>query len=195
VSKVPTTVDERITAALERLGQALRVQLWDAAKGHGLTPTQVQVLLRLATDPPERRRVGGLAAALDVTHPTVSDAVAALRRKGLVEREGEHRRSALALSLRGRLLASELVDWPRRTGEQLAEMPTAEKEVTLGVLLELIAGLQREGVITIARMCSTCQHFRRDAHPDRTRPHHCALLDLPLATSELRVDCPEHKAA
>ena len=39
-----------------------------------------------------RRRIGVVAAALDVTHPTVSDAVAVLRRKSLIERDAATRK-------------------------------------------------------------------------------------------------------
>ncbi len=185
-------LDQRIADALERVGQALRVQLWDAAKERGLTPTQLQVLLRLGIDPPQLRRIGALAEQLDVTHPTVSDAVGALRRKGLVDRETESRRSPLILTDEGRRVTGTMIDWQDRTLDQLGELPRADKEVTLRTLLSLIAGLQREGVISVARMCSTCRFFERDAHPGAT-PHHCALLDLPLAEADLRVDCPEHQ--
>jgi IS1 family transposase len=61
------------------------------------------------------------------------------------------------------------------------------------LLLELIAGLQRHGAISVARMCVTCRFFRRDAHPNPARPHHCALVDAPLSSGELRVDCAEHE--
>lgn len=186
-------LDERIAAALERVGQALRVQMWDAAKGSGLTPTQLQVLLRLAVDRPQQRRVGALAERLDVTHPTVSDALAALRRKGLVVRETPGRRASLALTPRGRALAAEVADWHARTREQLASLGGGDKRATLRVLLELITGLQRTGAITIARMCATCRHFERERHAGEARPHHCALLDMPLADAELRLDCPEHE--
>ncbi|MBN8870996.1 MAG: winged helix-turn-helix transcriptional regulator [Solirubrobacterales bacterium] len=187
-------LDRRIADALERVGQALRVQLWDAAKEQSLTPTQLQVLLRLATDPPRLRRVGALAEQLDVTHPTISDAVGALRRKGLVDRETESRRSPLILTIEGREVAGALAGWQDRTIDQLSELPSEDKEVTLRTLLSLIAGLQREGAITVARMCSTCRFFERDAHPGET-PHHCGLLDIPLADADLRVDCPEHQPA
>ena len=43
----PPDVDSKLVAALERIGQALRVQTWDKAKRHGLSPTQLQLLLRL----------------------------------------------------------------------------------------------------------------------------------------------------
>ena len=186
-------VDSKLVAALERVGQALRVQMWDKAKQHGLSPTQLQLMLRLATDPPERRRIGVLAAELDVTHPTVSDAVAVLRRKGLVDRDAASRRAALNLSGRGRALANDLADWDQRTREQFADVPAADKQATLQLLLDLIAGLQRSGAITVARMCVTCRFFRRDAHPEAAQPHHCALVDVPLGSGDLRVDCAEHE--
>ncbi len=189
----PPDLDARLVAALERVGQALRVQMWDKAKRHGLSPTQMQVLLRLAADPPARRRIGVLAGELDVTHPTVSDAVAALRHKGLVDRAGPSRNAVLELSDSGRALADELADWNRRTRQQLAGVSAGDKQTVLQALLDLIAGLQRSGAITIARMCVTCHFFRRDAHPGTDRPHHCALMDVPIGVGELRVDCAEHE--
>jgi DNA-binding MarR family transcriptional regulator len=164
------------------------------AKRHALSPTQLQVLLRLAADPPARRRIGVLAATLDVRHPTVSDAVATLASKGLLERDRVSRRGALALTDRGRALADDLADWHERTRAELAGLPEADKQTTLRLLLDLIAGLQRSGAITIARMCVTCRFFRRDAHPGSGHAHHCALVDIPMADDELRVDCAEHEA-
>jgi DNA-binding MarR family transcriptional regulator len=186
-------VDAKLVAALERVGQALRVQIWDEAKQHGLSPTQLQLLLRLASDPPARRRIGVLAGELDVTHPTVSDAVAVLRRKGLVDRDPANRRAALSLSARGRALAAGLADWDERTRRQLADLPVHDKHASLRLLLDLVAGLQRSGAITVARMCVTCRFFRRDVHSDPARPHHCALVDAPMAGDELRIDCAEHE--
>ncbi|MGI8505262.1 MAG: hypothetical protein ACR2MK_00390 [Solirubrobacteraceae bacterium] len=69
----------------------------------------------------------------------------------------------------------------------------ADKQATLRFLLDLIAGLQHAGAITVTRMCVTCRFFRRDKHPDAQRRHHCALVDMPMADGELRVDCAEHE--
>lgn len=191
-------LDAKLAAALERLGQALRLDLRDQARRHGLSPTQAQIVLRLAWDPPPRRRVGMLAAALDVTQPTISDAVAVLERKQLVERgcdSADARLSMLRLSDRGAELAAGLEDADRRVRGELAGAGEEEKERALRLLLELIAGLHRAGAIGVSRMCLTCRFFRPARRPGAAAPHHCALLDLPLAGTDLRVDCPEHQAA
>ena len=128
-----------------------------------------------------------------MTHPTVSDAVAALRRKGLVDRAPAGRKTALDLTTGGQTVAAALADWDQRTREQLAEVPVAEKHAALRLLLDLIAGLQRCGAITVARMCVTCRFFRPNAHLHSDRPHDCALVDAPMGTGELRVECGEHE--
>lgn len=188
-------LDDKLVAALERVGRALRVQLWDAATDQGLSPTQLQVLLRLSADAPERRRVGALADDLDVTHPTISDAVAVLLRKGLVAREGDARRAPLVLTADGHSRVNAVAGWAERTRAALAELPPTDKERTLRLTMDLIAQLQRTGAITVARMCVTCRFFRPDAHPGARQPHHCALINTPMADAELRVDCAEHQAA
>ncbi len=191
-------LDSKLVAALERIGQALRLQLRDEAKRHGLSPTQLQLLIRLSHAPAQSHRVVPLAQELDVTQPTISDAMGALRSKGLVARRrsaADARAWTLELTERGQALAAGVSEWHDRTRTQLATLPAADKEQTLRVLLETISRLQQTGVITVARLCLTCRFYRPDAHPAETRRDHCALLDLPLGPSDLRVDCPEHQLA
>lgn len=195
VDEVPgAELDAKLVGALERVGHALRVLLWEQAKAHKLSPMQVQLVLRLAHDPPERRRVGALSAELDVKTPTVSDAVAALRRKGLLTAaavEGDRRGQRLELSDEGRRVAHELAAWERPVAEHLEAVPTVAKADALALLVDVMAHLRREGVIRVARTCPTCRYFRRDAPSGA--PHRCALLDSPMTLAELRVDCAEHE--
>lgn len=156
------------------------------------------MLLRIAADPPKRRRVGVLAADLDVTAPTVSDAVAALRRKRLVHggpAPGDRRGRQLEVTDAGRRLASELRACHDAIAARLPELATEDKASALALLLDVIGALQRQGVITVARMCTTCRFFARDAHPNQPLRHHCRLLDAPLGEVDLRVDCAEHEPA
>ncbi|HXV92467.1 MAG TPA: MarR family winged helix-turn-helix transcriptional regulator [Pseudonocardia sp.] len=191
----PADLDRRLADAVERLGHGLRALAQRTARAEGLTPLQQQAVLALAVQPEHRREVGALAAEFDVTPPTMSDAVAALSRKGLVRRTvgRDARRRALTLTAEGQELADRIAGWDRPLTDALALTRAADKGAALDVLLGVIGELTRTGTISVARTCTTCRFFARDAHDDPAAPHHCRLLDLPLPRSELRTDCPEHR--
>jgi DNA-binding MarR family transcriptional regulator len=187
-------LDTKLVAALERVGQALRVELRARAARHGLTPTQAQIVLRLGSEHPARRRVGALAAALDVRQPTISDAVSALKRKGLVERRStaaDARAATLRLTPRGFAVADGLGDWDERARAELRRLPEQARRKSLSLLLDLIAGFQQAGVVGVARTCPICRFFRFEERPGTAKPHYCALLEVPLGEGDLRLDCPE----
>jgi DNA-binding MarR family transcriptional regulator len=190
----PGSLDARLAAALERLAVADRALRQAQVTPVGLSPIQLQILTALRDLPPLRRRVTALARELGVTQPTVSDAVASLVAKGLVRREpvtGDRRGGALLLTPAGRKVLADTTALEQVLAGTLAGLDDEAKATTLAVLLACIAALVADGVITVARCCTTCRHFRR--RPGG--PMHCALLDRPLPPSELRVDCPEHEAA
>jgi DNA-binding MarR family transcriptional regulator len=185
-------VDAKLVGALDRAGHALDAELRRGARAQGLTATQARVLVRLSAEPVERRRVGPLAAEFDVRQPTVSDAVSALERKGLVRRRtarDDGRAVDLELTGRGRGLAAALRNWDERVRASLGELTAERKEAALSLLLELLADLNRQGVIAEARMCTTCRFFRRRGDSRA----YCRLLEIELAPADLRVDCPEHE--
>lgn len=163
----------------------------DAAYEHGLSPAQLSALETLGTAPPERRRISALAAELDLSAPTVSDTVAALVRKGLVSRApvaGPGHR--LDLTDAGRQLAQAVSSWDGPLLSALEALPREDAEAALVATLELVGDLQQRGVITVARMCTTCRFFERAPGVPT-----CGLLHVPLPPPALRVDCPEHEPA
>jgi DNA-binding MarR family transcriptional regulator len=192
-------IDSKIVAALERLSQAFRILLWEQAKEHDLSPIQIQFLVYLLYRQQERVflcRVSQLAREFDLTQATVSDAVKSLEEKNLVYREsypGDKRIFILRLTPQGKQLALKLSTWANIIKEKVVQFCPKEQETVLKFLMQLIASLQRAGIITISRMCMTCRFFQPDAHPGTDSPHHCKLIDKPLANSELRIDCPEHE--
>lgn len=191
-------VDEAIVAAIERLARALRSSLQDAVTRRGLSPVQGQILMFLDTHEAGLAHVAHLAREFGLTPATVSDSVSSLEAKRLLRRErspGDARMSTLRLTEAGRALSRELSAWTEPLRQAIANADPAAQEGALLFLMSLIERLQRQGVITVARMCLTCRFFRRGAHPGRSAPHHCALLDQPLPVSALRVDCPEYEAA
>jgi DNA-binding MarR family transcriptional regulator len=146
----------------------------------------------------ELRRVSQLAREFDLTQATVSDAVASLETKGLVQREQwpeDRRVVTLRLTKDGEKLAATLSEWADPVREHLERFSPEEREAVMSFLIGLIGSLQRSGLITVARMCVTCNFFRQDIHPGEPSPHHCGLLDVPLGRADLRVDCPEHEPA
>ncbi len=185
-------LDRKVLAAVERLGRALRAARQQTSTHHGVSLLGLGIVETLADQRP--RPVGGLAAELDVSQPTVSDAIDALERRDLVRRQRDpedKRRIIVTLTKAGTALASD-------TAAQLASLVAteagtdADRATALRVLLGEIARLQAAGVITINRSCLTCRHFRNGTQRSAAR---CLLLDSPLPDSDLRVDCPDHEDA
>jgi DNA-binding MarR family transcriptional regulator len=185
-------LDAKLVGALDRAGHALDAELRRGARARGLTATQARVLLRLSAEPIERRRIGALAAEFDVRQPTVSDAVSALERKGLVRRRAardDARAVDLELTERGRGVAAAMGGWDERVRASLSELAGERKDAALALLLDFLADLNRQGVIAEARMCTTCFFFHRRAGSRA----YCNLLATELEPADLRVDCPEHQ--
>lgn len=181
----------KLVAATERIAQAARGLRASAAYDAGLSPVQLNLLEILRNAPEERRRVSALAAELDLTAATVSDAVSALRRKGLITSTGLGGRvRRLDLTDAGREMLDRTRGWSAPLAASFGSLQVAQQEALLAALLDVIAHLQRAGIVTVARMCTTCRFF------ERTQPvPRCGLLDAPLPPAALRVDCPEHEAA
>jgi DNA-binding MarR family transcriptional regulator len=190
-------VARRIAVALSKLGLAMRSQAWQGAGPRGLTPTQAQILVALAARP-GGLRLGAIASELGVTPPTVTDSVAALVAKGLVEKRrapDDARATVATLTTGGRREASQLSGWPDFLVTAVESLTAPEQEALLASLIALIRALQAQGHIAEARMCISCRHFAPHRHAEPARPHHCTLVDAPLSAAHLRLDCPEHLAA
>jgi DNA-binding MarR family transcriptional regulator len=191
-------VDAKIVAALEMLSQVFRARLREEAWERDLSPTQAQFLIYMLYHDVQLRRVSELAREFDLTKATVSDAVASLETKGLVQREQwpeDRRVVTLQLTPDGEKLAAILSEWADPVREHLERFSPEEREAVLHFLIGLIGSLQRSGLITVARVCVPCTFFRQDIHPGEPAPHPCGLLDVPLSRADLRVDCPEHEPA
>ncbi len=188
-------VDPKLVAAIDRLGHVMRVQMSRVARAHGLTPTQLQLMLRLRTDPPERSRASTLASELDLTVATVSDTLTTLERKGLVSRTADPedgRGVRITLTQHGHGIARSADAWQSRAQDLLVGVSEGDKIRALNFLLGLLGELHKEGLVAVARICPTCRYHREpETVADDER---CALLDLDLGPGDVRVDCPEHES-
>lgn len=184
-------LDRKVLAAVERLGRALRAARQEVATRHEVSLLGLSVIETLANGRP--RRVGDLAAELDVSQPTVSDAVTVLDKRGLIRRDrdpADLRSTLVALTNDGGRLAIGIA-------AELAPLLAAragtvdDRATTLRVLLAEIARLQAAGVITVNRSCLTCRHYQPPGPRSSAR---CLLLASSLPDRDLRVDCHEHEA-
>ena len=186
---------QRIAAALHKLGLAVKHQAWVAASEEGLSPTQGQLLAAVAMHGPSTG--SELSGRLGLTPPTISDSVGSLVVKGLLVRRPDPRHPRarlLALTPAGRRQATRVRAWPEFLAAAASSLSSPEQESFLTALLKTIRTLQEQGQIPVSRMCVTCVHFRPRVHQGPL-PHHCALVDAPMADRHLRVECAEHEEA
>ncbi len=186
-------IAKRIASGLGRLALALKAKAWKGAVDEGITPTQGEVLARLA-EVPTGARLSELALQLGVSAPTASDAVSALVAKALVEkRAGDDKRSiSLRLTKEGKALAMRAADWTDFLVDAARTLSERERENFLVALIKIIRALQVTGDISPQRLCVTCEHFRPHMHQDSANPHHCAFIDMAFGAAALRLNCTDH---
>lgn len=188
-----SALDRKFIAAVDRLGRALRVARQQVATRHQVSLLQLQVLDHLSALGP--RRVGFLARELDVTQPTISDALAVLEAKGIARREPDEqdaRATVVTLTPSGFDLAQAIANEMVPLLEVRRKSSDRDQAAALGVVLEEILHLERQGVISVNRSCPACVHYRP---PSDSETGHCLFLDEILNRRDLRVDCPDHLAA
>ncbi len=176
---------EKVLELLERLARAERALLTRRAYALGLSATQAGILLELRGRP---LSAGALAEALGLAPPTVTDALHALKAKGLLLEEEDpkdRRRKRLRLTPKGEGVAEALRPYRAPLAEALKGVP--DPEGLWAGLAHLAAGLIAQGVMAETGLCLTCRHLARGEEGYR-----CALLGVPLAPRELRLACPDH---
>lgn len=187
----------RLREGFERIAMVMRADLWSAASEAGLNPAQAQVLGLLARRP-AGLRPKEIAAHLGVSPPSTTDTLAALERKGLLERRpdpADARAVTIRLTADGSAASRAMLVAASQLSAALAELTAVEKADLLLTQIRLIRSLQLAGAIPVQRLCVTCRHFRPHAHAGAAAPHHCAFVDAAIGPESLRLDCGEHDLA
>jgi len=185
----------RIAAGLHKIGLAMKQQAWQQANEGGLSATQGQILAALVGQGPLTG--SELSERLGVTLPTISDSVRVLVEKKLVVKSPDPRHpraSLLTPTKRGGELGARARSWPEFMADAVSDLTPEEQRVFFAGVTKMIRSLQEQGLVPLSGMCTTCTHFRPHVR-EGTTPHHCALVDAPLASEQLRIDCKEHELA
>ncbi|QCI69382.1 winged helix-turn-helix transcriptional regulator [Phreatobacter stygius] len=183
---------------LERIAAAIRADQWAVSEGVGLNPTQAHILTFLAGRDTAGVRVRAVAEHLGVTQPTATDSIAALARKGLVEKlpdPTDARALAVRVTAAGRAAVRAIGLASSASDQALAALRPSDQAEFLVLVVKAIRALQVAGAIPVQRMCVTCRYFRPHAHAGAETPHHCAFVNAAFGDRHLRVDCGEHEPA
>ena len=186
-------LESKIVVALERISEAFRVLLWEAGKEYGLTPIQLQLLIFFNSHSPEYCKVNYLAKEFNLTKPTISESVRLLAKKELIFKETDARDTrsySIFLTEKGRLIAVKSASFSSALEKPIHSFTEVQKQDLFHSLLELIEKLNKAGIITVQRNCFSCRFYVSGKGND-----YCNLLQKPLQSSDLRIDCPEHEPA
>lgn len=186
---------DQIVFGLGRIAALLRAGQWQAGSEAALSPSQAEILARIAARPLRQR---DLAAHLGVSPASLSDSVSSLVAKGLVERlpdRDDGRAQRIAPTAAGAALAARLPAAPEALQAALSALPEIERARLLRTLTTLIRALQEARAIPAQQICATCRHFRPHAHADAARPHHCDFVNAAFGDASLRLDCRDHETA
>lgn len=187
------SVSSKIVVGLEKISEAFRVLLWEQAKTTGLSPIQIQILIFVAHHPNNMCNVSYLAKEFNMTKPTISDAIKALHKKELIEKEWsveDKRAYTIALSSKGKSILTQVQSFPNPLLKSIERLPTKDKSSFLSQLLQLIHQLNKLDVLNVQRNCLACKfHSKVDGK------HHCNFIQKTLKESELRVDCKDFSAS
>jgi DNA-binding MarR family transcriptional regulator len=185
-------INSKIVASLEKLSEIFWILLQTAAKGHGLSATQLQLLLFIKYHPaPNQRKVAFMAKEFNVTKATISDSVKSLEQKGLTKRvtdPADSRSSILSLTGKGETLAAATENFTTPLDNAVEGLSVEQKEYLLYSVFDLIFRLNQTGIISTQRMCYNCHYYSGN----RNEQHYCNLLNQPLKLEDLRLDCGEY---
>ena len=193
-------VSNKLLSGLNRIGLAMRSAAWGDATESGLTPTQSQILAFIAARSAQNPRSGDAADALGITPQTASVAIAALVAKGLVQKvpdASDRRASSLKLTRQGEVAARVAAQWPDFLLTAVQELDPAERKLFLRILHQADPAAADRRADRAAAPVRDLRAFpaQRPSATIRPGPHHCAFVDVPLADTDLRIDCADHRGA
>lgn len=184
-----TDLASKVVVGLERISEVFKVLLWEHAKIIGISPIQIQILVFLDNHKPEHCTVSYLANEFNITKPTVSDAIKALEKKSLIDKDyssSDSRSYTIFLSDKGKTIVGQTEQFANPIKNQLATIDTEKLNQLYISISQLIYGLNKTGLLTVQRMCFACKF-----HSEIKNEHFCNYLNIKLQHSDIRMDCPE----
>lgn len=188
-------IDCKIAGLITKMSQVNRILLWEMAKQENLTPTQIRLLDILRMKGEDLCCVNDLAEEMDLTQPTVSDAVKTLDQKKLIKRKKkkeDKRVTLLNLTDKGRIVSERVSAWSQILIEHFSRIDEEKKERIIFCLMEVVRSLWEADIISEARICLNCRHFERRKDDRNENIYFCRYYDKFLENGDLKCDCEGH---
>lgn len=188
------STDLKIAFAIDKLSESLRNLIWTKYSKYKLSPIQIKFLIYLLYQSGSGRTVSNLAREFDLTKATVSDAIRSLENKSLLVRKKgkeDRRISRLTLTAKGTQTARSLSDFGSELLSSIKRIEKGKKTVLMRSLMDIIEGMHRQGIISVARICTTCGHFE-SAKASKGR-YKCKRVGKSMSEDDLKMNCRSHK--
>ncbi|OLQ74090.1 hypothetical protein BIT28_19615 [Photobacterium proteolyticum] len=178
---------EHVLALLERLSRVINN---DAGLSE-LKPAQWEALRFLSQANRFSKTPSSLTAYLGITKGTVSQTLNALERKGLIYKKkdvGDRRSVFLLLTEKGEGILNN--DPLKALLGAIEQLSNSQLNALSGTLeLVLTSALEQRAGAPFG-VCNSCKYFRKNVADGA--PHRCALLQVPLSSTESDLICREH---
>jgi DNA-binding MarR family transcriptional regulator len=184
------SIEGSIALGFEKIYEAYKYLLFKEAEKENISSLQLQILRVLRQR--GTCRLSDIARALQLSKPTLSDALKMLISKGLVLKTPQvtdRRNANLSLSEEGLLLTRSLYVL-NHLAALLCRFPTKDKDKLQSLLMQIIEVLQAEGIVSVNKMCYTCTNYQGN----KKDAHFCKLLNRKLQVREVKLHCAEHNA-
>lgn len=187
-------LEKKIVNALDKIVLALKNSLWERGMKVHLSPTQIQVLLFLHYHQRDAyRTVSYMSREFGLTKGTMSEVIKTLEKKKLIKKindKTDGRKFYIYLTVKGKAIVDELLSSTKILYSFLNEMKEDSKVNLFNELLDIVIYLHKSGMINLQRMCFNCKYYREKYYNNQ---HYCLLMNIPLHSSDIQIDCPEHQ--
>ena len=191
LKKDHNNLDGKIVAGFERLSQVFRVLLWEKAKKYDLSPIQIQLLIFLKHHSGNKSTVSYLAKEFNLTKATVSDTIKILEQKNYILKQTNARDSrsyTIELTAAGLEIVLRTEDFTDPLYDIVTETSENDKMFLWQNISFLIQQLHAMQIISVQSTCYNCHYFSQ-----QNGGGHCKLMEMPLQSKDIRLDCNDHK--
>lgn len=189
---ISTDVDKTLVQVLEKISQAQRSLIWKKASEENLSPIQLKILQYIEFFPQELCRVNPMAKEFDLTAATISDAVTSLDKKGFLQKNQgceDQRCCYLTLTETGIACLKKIKEWEYPFLNELKKISEHDKILILNPMMKLLKNLYDAGVISMVRMCPTCENLILNRDGTGHEHYLCNFNGREFDESDMRYNC------